>query len=372
LVPFGYGQSGGIAEESGTPANNSMSNSRISVCLPNYNHSRYLRGAIDALMRQSLPPHEIIVVDDASTDDSVPILEGLKREFPQVILLRNQTNQGCCRSTNRAIAAATGDYIFATAADDLVLPGYFEKSVAGLQKFPMAGVCVAQVKYIDDAGVEVPLTKQFYRLSADVGRKEKAASYLDPSDVIARLKKDPWFLHGGPSPLYRREVILAAGGLHDELGPYTDWFNVHYAALKHGMVYVPKPLVAMRLIAGGFGESSARSPLTAIDKLAQVLQLMRDSKFQDVFPPEFVRRKEVEFAYYAFAGSMNNSHRSLRAGIDLIAPPVSVIDQAMLQLLTRLHQVSKAVLLLYCRRKRNVIRWPDGDRPTTYNPKVVN
>src|SRR6266496_154803 len=349
-----------------------MSNSRISVCLPNYNHSRYLREAIDALTQQSLPPHEIIVVDDASTDDSVPILEGLKREFPQLILLRNETNQGCCRSTNRAIAAATGDYIFATAADDLVLPGYFEQSVAGLQKYPLAGVCVARVKYIDDAGAEVPHTKLFYRLSADARRKEKAANYLDPSDVIARLKRDPWFLHGGPSPLYRREVILAAGGLHDELGPYTDWFNVHYAALKHGMVYVPKTLVAFRLIAGGSGEYSSHSPLTAIDKLAKVLQLMRDSKFQDVFPPGFVLRKEADFAYYAFAGSMNHSHRSLRAGIDLIMPPVSVFDQAMLQLVTKLHQASKAVLLFYCRRKRNVIRWPDENRPSTYNPEVVN
>lgn len=335
-----------------------MNNSRISVCLPNYNHGRYLAGAVEALMAQSHRPHEIIIVDDTSTDDSVQIIEELCSKYPSIIFLRNDVNQGCCRSTNRAISVATGNFIFNTAADDLVLAGYFEKAVAGLLEHPEAGVCVTQVKFIDEAGRDVQQGNwfwQFYRGRDAVG---PGTEFLRPSDVLARIRRNPWFIYGGPSPLFRRETIIAAGGLREELGAYTDWFNVHFAALRDGMVCVPEPLVAFRVVAGGFGEAAARDPILASRRLARVLDLMRDPKFKHIFPPDFISRKEIEFVYYAFAGSLNVAHRSFCWGINQVIPASSLIDRVTLGLLNGLHALFKAVLLWYCRRKRAVIHWP--------------
>ncbi len=339
-----------------------MNSSRISVCLPNYNHSRYLPGAVEALMAQSHRPHEIIIVDDASTDDSVCVIEKLCSKHPSIIFLRNEVNQGCCHSTNRAIAAATGDFLFNTAADDLVLPGYFEKAVASLKKYPKAGVCVTQIKYIDHDGSPIPQEKLFHRFSLQKHVKIRIPCLLEPDAVITRLKRQPWFLNGGPSPLYRREVILDAGGWHDELGPYTDWFNVHFAALKYGMVYIPEPLVAFRVNLGGFGETATRNPFTAIEMLGKCLALMRRPEFREVFPASFIRRKESDFAYFALAGSLNGAYRNLRLAADQLMPPSSAIDRAALFAFGFLHQAFKAVLMMYCRWKRRDIQWSEVSR----------
>lgn len=333
------------------------SSARISVCLPNFNHAKYLSGAIEAIWAQSLRPFEVIVVDDASDDDSVKIIEDLCIRFPDTRLIKNSVNQGCCRSTNRAIEAATGDYIFATAADDLVLPGYFQRTVLGLEEYPRAGVCVTGVKYIDSGGVEINPRSPFLRAIKRVLGGNRRCHFLAPKAVLARLRWRPWFLHGGPSPLYRRSVIIEAGGLHEELGPYTDWFNVHFAALKYGLVYVPEALVAFRIATGGFGESTARSPKTAIEKLNKVLGLMGAATYKGVFPEKFVRQRESDFAYYSLAGSLNYSKRNFDWGVKTLMPAKSFSDRVILGLISLLHKTEKAALLLYCRKKLGKIDW---------------
>jgi len=309
-------------------------------------------------MAQSLQPHEIIIVDDASTDDSVNVVKELARTNSKIVLLENEKNQGCCLSTNRAIAVATGNFIFPTAADDLILPGYFEKSINGFQRYPQAGVCVTRVKYINFDGHEIfqkkSCLRQLLRQHPDIG----AIQYLEPTELITRLKRDPRFIYGGPSPLFRKEVIIESGGLRDELGPYTDWFNVHFAALKYGLIHIPEPLVAFRLIAGGFGETATRNPLLAIGKLAHVLELMRSDEFQGVFPVDFVRQKEAEFTYLAFASSINVAYQSLRSGIDTVIPPKTYIDKVILYMLTTLHLLTKAILLFYSQKKQSQVCWP--------------
>ncbi|MEY3775462.1 MAG: Chondroitin synthase [Verrucomicrobiota bacterium] len=335
-----------------------MNDTRVSVCLPNFNHSRYLPGAVAALLAQSHPPHEIIIVDDASSDDSVRVLKELSSRHPEIIFLQNDVNQGCCRSTNRAIAASTGDYIFCTAADDLVLPGYFERTTAAMQQHPAAGVCVTLVKYIDETGNEVKKAPKFGR--AVPGASEGSAPrFLAPAEVMVQIHRRPWLLYGGPSPLFRRDTIVAAGGLREELGPYTDWFNVHFAALRDGVVAVPEPLVAFRMGAGGFGDSAACSPLIALGKLSQLLQLMRSEPFSRVFPLEFIVRKESDFLYYAFVGGLNVSHRGFKDAINQVAPPVSRWDRLLLAGFALLYLASKAMVFLYSRGKvAPQIRWP--------------
>src|SRR5712691_9672706 len=107
-----------------------MTGPYISVVVPCYNDGRYLPLLVSRLQAQSYPPKEIIVVDDASTDDSTEIIEALKVRYPSIRLLRNEQNIGVIHSINRGVEAASGDYLYMTGCDDLPLPGLFEKSVA--------------------------------------------------------------------------------------------------------------------------------------------------------------------------------------------------------------------------------------------------
>jgi len=110
----------------------------LSAVVPNYNHARYLGPALEALLSQSAPLAEIIVVDDASTDDSCALVERLAAGHPQLRLIRQPRNAGVNAALNRGLAEATGEYICFPAADDLVGVDFAGRSLTVLARHPEA------------------------------------------------------------------------------------------------------------------------------------------------------------------------------------------------------------------------------------------
>ena len=112
----------------------------ILVVLPNYNHGRYIKRAIDAFLAQDFPPDEILVVDDGSTDNSRAILDKIALASPRVRVFKNEKNEGLIPAQLRALAAAKGKFIFLAAADDWILRGFFSLAVETLESCPQAGL----------------------------------------------------------------------------------------------------------------------------------------------------------------------------------------------------------------------------------------
>src|SRR4051812_21669960 len=122
-----------------------MSRSSLSVVMPNYNHSHYIGEALEAILGQTFRPMEVIVVDDASTDNSVEVIEQFVRRDSAVRLLRNEQNSGPVPTVNLGLKQASGDYVYTMAADDKILPTFFEKSMNLLAQYPQAGLCSADM-----------------------------------------------------------------------------------------------------------------------------------------------------------------------------------------------------------------------------------
>jgi hypothetical protein len=91
---------------------------KFSVVIPAYNSAATLRRAVESVLAQSWPAHEIIVVDDGSTDDTWP----LAREFGDQVRLIHQPNAGVSIARNRGVEAATGDWLAFLDADDWYYP----------------------------------------------------------------------------------------------------------------------------------------------------------------------------------------------------------------------------------------------------------
>jgi glycosyltransferase involved in cell wall biosynthesis len=89
---------------------------RISVVLPVYNRAAYVAEAIESVLAQTVPPDELIVVDDGSTDESVAVVESFAR--PGLRLLR-QENRGIGAARNRGLASTTGELVAFIDSDDL-------------------------------------------------------------------------------------------------------------------------------------------------------------------------------------------------------------------------------------------------------------
>lgn len=98
---------------------------RVSVIIPLYNNARYIEECVGSVIRQTLAPHEIIVVDDGSTDGGGELLDN----YQQVTLI-TQKNQGVTAARRNGVAHATGDWIFFLDSDDTLQPAALEHLAA--------------------------------------------------------------------------------------------------------------------------------------------------------------------------------------------------------------------------------------------------
>lgn len=113
---------------------------RVSVVLCTRNGARTLPESAAAVLAQTFADFELILLDDASTDDTPALLASLAAADPRVRTLRNAENLGLTRSLNLGVRAARGEYIARIDDDDLMLPTRLEKQVAYLDRHPDVGV----------------------------------------------------------------------------------------------------------------------------------------------------------------------------------------------------------------------------------------
>lgn len=112
-----------------------MESPLVSAIVLCYNHSRFVLDCLESVKAQQYPNLELIVNDDASRDDSVPVIAAwlAKQNIPHKFL-RNETNRGICRSMNNALGQARGKYISGIAADDVWLPGKLINQVGMMER----------------------------------------------------------------------------------------------------------------------------------------------------------------------------------------------------------------------------------------------
>jgi succinoglycan biosynthesis protein ExoO len=94
----------------------------VSIVTPACNAANFIARSIESALAQTLTEIEVVVVDDASIDDTVAIVEGIANRDPRVRLLRHDQNRGVSAARNRAIAAAQGDWITLLDSDDTYAP----------------------------------------------------------------------------------------------------------------------------------------------------------------------------------------------------------------------------------------------------------
>ena len=138
-----HGAADAAAREQGTSP-------KVSVLMAVCNGARFLREAVDSVLGQTLADLELIVVDDASTDDTPAILDSYGD--PRLVRLRKERNVGPYRARNWALPRCRGQYIAPMDADDVSMPTRLEKQARYLDEHPEVVLVSANMEVTDEAG----------------------------------------------------------------------------------------------------------------------------------------------------------------------------------------------------------------------------
>ena len=225
-----------------------MSEYLLSFCTPNYNHGKYLATRLKHLL-PLLPAHvEYIVIDDASTDNSVELIKKASKGFPNFKLQVNAENQGHIACAPKLIEQARGEYLFFLSADDLLIFENFFEALRLLEEHHPAVLTtdVAHFQDNDSDQYEVHLIKMLDR---------EAPCHFLPSE-IPNLLSSNHFMISSFGTFFRKEDVLKAGGYKEYLHHYSDFFLNLEIAFRGGLMYIPNnPAVYARDVPSSFSMS---------------------------------------------------------------------------------------------------------------------
>lgn len=239
---------------------------RVSVVLTSFNHARFVREAIDSALAQSFRDFELIIWDDASSDDSWDIIQSY--DDPRVRAFRNAEQLRAVAGINRAISeVARGELIAIHHSDDAWEPDKLRRQVDFLDRHEAVGAVFSNAQAIDEEGAPYPDKGHFY-----------STVFSQPNR--SRFKWLNHFFYEAnalchPSVLIRRRCYEDCGLYRygfGQLGDLDMWIRL---CLKHEIHVLPEKLVRFRVLAEERNTSGSR-PETRIRWITEFLQLLRN------------------------------------------------------------------------------------------------
>ena len=275
-----------------------LSSKKVSVVVPNYNYARYIGKRIDSIVRQTYPIYELIVLDDASTDESVEVIEKklveIRAKYPElkVQFVRNDKNSG------KAIAAwkkgwglATGDYIWIAEADDLCKRRFLEEVMKGFDD-PEVVLSYAESMLINGVGLVIAPNFRWSRDKEKTGHYKK--SYVKdgrqeieeimairctiPNVSAVVVRKDPKFLG------YLEQAL--------KFTQVGDWY-FYAKVLESGKIaYNCRSLNKFRIHGGSVTRNSNEQK--AGQHFTEIKEMHKNFKINYELSPVVARRMEAE------------------------------------------------------------------------------
>jgi glycosyltransferase involved in cell wall biosynthesis len=185
---------------------------KVSIIMSVYNGEKYLREAIDSILRQTFNKYEFIIINDGSTDKTKNILEEYSDSR---IRLYHHENIGLTRSLNKGLKIAKGRYIARQDADDISLPERLSHQVKYLDENHDIGLVGSHVAFIDKMGREINIWK----------------TPVNNNEIKRTFRKRNSFCHG--AVMFRKECMKKVGSYREKIlyaQDYDYWVRIseHY------------------------------------------------------------------------------------------------------------------------------------------------
>jgi len=241
----------------GAPTMKQPNQMGVYAFVPSYNHAPFVEKCLNSIVKQTLPPKKLLVIDDGSRDGSPQIIEKLLKDCPFDAELIVRRNRGLCATLNEGFAKSSGEYFAYLGSDDVWLPEFLEKRVELLDERRQAVLAFGHAFLIDEndrivdctenwtsfengdmlplllRGVIFPSPSVVYRHAALERHAWNEDSVLEDYELYLKLSADGgefafdksvlcgWRQHGsnvsGDFPLMLEEWIAAQNRVADRL-----------------------------------------------------------------------------------------------------------------------------------------------------------
>ncbi len=230
-----------------------MSAPGVSVVIPCYNAERYVGGSIQSALDQSFRPHEIIVIDDGSTDDSLSRI----KNFGDAVRWETGPNRGACAARNRGLELATGNLIQFLDADDFLHPEKLKLMV------PLVDLRRREIVFCDGVRVDTERGTYFNPLRVPI-------EGIDPVVYVARNRGLQT-----PAPLHQTGLLREVGGFVAAL-PCAQELDLHMRMVCNGISLkrLDRVLYFVRRLPGSVSSNSPRiykQYLGIVDRASRIL-----------------------------------------------------------------------------------------------------
>ena len=266
-----------------------IGNPSIAVIVPNRNDARYLPRCLRSVLDQEVPPEELIVVDDGSTDDSVAVIRSLIAGEPRARLLVNERNLGTREAVDAALRETRSEYVLFLAANDAVLPGIFDRAKRCLARSPGAGLWSALAWLVDEEDRPIRL-----HLSPVAALND---TFFPPERCVELAYRfGNWFT--GTTLIYRRDSLREAGGFDDAYGASCDVIAALAVASRWGAAYSPEPLAVIRIHTGSFSSLWLKD-VAGLDTMLDRLRARGPQLSPQLFGAPFLERIALRYRFAA-------------------------------------------------------------------------
>lgn len=259
---------------------------RISVLIPTYNSAATIQLTLDSVLRQSVLPHEILVLDDGSTDNTVSLLNSYKTR----VTVFQEKHIGAASARNTLCEQASGDLIAFLDSDDIWHPSYLDMQLKLLNDHPnAAAIRIGHVNFYGYGNYEwnnTPVTSNLY---VDV---------ITPLNFFKRYNEAPGPFQTMSGWCVPMRTLKEIGGepFNTALSCAIDSYFINVIATLGPVIYSSVPLVAYRIIKNSLSSDYLKifgSNVRVFELLKDKFEILADVRFRRIFRMAFASKRRL-------------------------------------------------------------------------------
>ena len=260
----------------------------VDVVIPCYQYGRYLRDCVTSVLSQGIDQVRVLIIDNASTDNSVEVARQLASEDNRVQVVANQRNVGATASFNAGIEWASAEYFVELDADDLLAPGCLKRALSAMQAHPNISFTYGIEAFVLPDG----------SMQVHSGHSEAAAWKIQSGrEFIAEICRLPKNYVGAPTVVRRTSAQKLAGYYRPEL-PYTDDLEMWLRLASVGDV----------------------ANISRMQGIRRIHELQMSSDYRNRMVRDFTEREAAFKSFFANEGrSVRGADKLLEQAVDSLA-----------------------------------------------------